>query len=512
MKFSRRTFLASGALVSTTGLTLGSCSSNPVNNPQFNTFQHGVASGDPLADRVILWTRITPEQADVQSVEVKWRVYSDGNGRHVLKQGKVLTGTARDFTVKLDASGLEPGQDYYYQFEALGHNSPMGRTHTLSDTSPDELNLAVVSCANYIYGHFNVYEAIAKNDKLDVVIFLGDYLYEYANSPAKKTPKIRQHVPDHEITVLDDYRQRHAQYKADSQLQAAHARHPFITVWDDHESANNSWQTGAQNHNPELEEGTWSDRKRAAIRAYFEWMPIRAFPEDPAARIYRSFAFGDLVDLMMLDTRLEGRSEQAAADAPIKSLDDPSRRILSEKQTEWLEAQLIASQQRKTHWRLIGQQVMFGQLIVDNTVLNMDQWDGYPGSRTKVLDMIEDNDIDNVAILTGDIHSSWAMDISRDPFIENPKSLAVEFVTPSVTSPAVTDPVEAKERADGIMKALPHLHFVDLNLHGYISISINRARIKSSWNFVDTVLSRDYTEYTAATLICDSGSARLRKA
>jgi alkaline phosphatase D len=155
---------------------------------------------------------------------------------------------------------------------------------------------------------------------------------------------------------------------------------------------------------------------------------------------------------------------------------------------------------------------MFGQLIVDNTILNMDQWDGYPGSRTKVLDIIEQNNIDNVAILTGDIHSSWAMDISRDPFTENPKKLAVEFVTPSVTSPAVTDPAEAKERAAGVMKALPHLHFVDLNLHGYISIAINRERIQSSWNFVDTVLSKNYTEYTAATLICDSGSARLRKA
>jgi len=512
MKISRRSFLASGALVTGSGLSLTSCATNPVNSPEFNTFQHGVASGDPLADRVILWTRITPEKPDLQSVEVQWRVYTDKRGLELAKQGTLLTGAARDFTVKLDAIGLEPEQDYYYQFEALGHISPMGRTHTLSDTTLDELNLAVVSCANYIYGHFNVYESVAGNDDLDVVIFLGDYLYEYANSPAKKTPKIRLHIPDHEITVLDDYRQRHAQYKTDTQLQAAHARHPFIAVWDDHESANNSWKTGAQNHNPELDEGTWSDRKRAAIRAYFEWMPIRAFPENPASRIYRSFAFGDLVDLMMLDTRLEGRSEQAAADASIDSLDDPAKRILSDQQTKWLEGELVDSQQRKTQWRLIGQQVMFGQLIVDNTVLNMDQWDGYPGSRTKVLDIIEDNNIDNVAILTGDIHSSWAMDISRDPFAENPKPLAVEFVTPSVTSPAVTDPVEAKERADGVKKALPHLHFVDLNLHGYISISINRERIKSSWIFVDTVLSTNYREYTAATLICDSGSARLRQA
>ena len=511
MKLSRRTFLASGALVGGTGLTLGSCATNPVNSPGFKTFQHGVASGDPLADRVILWTRITPEKEDLDYVDVHWRMYADNEGRQLLKQGKLSTGTARDFTVKVDATGLEPGQDFYYQFEALRHTSTMGRTHTLSEASQDELNLAVVSCANYIYGHFNVYGTIANNDDLDVVIFLGDYLYEYANSPAKKTPKIRSHLPDHEITVLDDYRQRHAQYKTDSQLQAAHARHPFITVWDDHESANNSWQSGAQNHNPELEEGAWPDRKRAAVRAYFEWMPIRAFPEDPAIRIYRSFAFGDLVDLMMLDTRLEGRSEQAAADTSSKSLDDPSRRILSNQQSHWLEDQLKASQKRNTRWRLIGQQVMFGQLIVDNTILNMDQWDGYPGSRTKVLDMIEDNNIDNVAILTGDIHSSWAMDISREPFSENPKPLAVEFVTPSVTSPAVTDPVEAKERADSIMKALPHLHFVDLNLHGYISISINKERIKSSWIFIDTVLSTDYKEHTAATFICDSGSARLRQ-
>ncbi len=511
MKLNRRTFLASGA-----GLALGSCASKSRNHSQnsagFNTFQHGVASGDPLSDRVILWTRITPERADIQNVEVSWHVYADAQGRRLVKQGKVVTGTARDFTVKLDARGLRPGQDYYYRFSALGHSSGMGRTRTLSDSSPDELNLAVLSCANYIYGHFNVYEAVAKIEDLDAVLFLGDYLYEYANSPANKTPKIRKHLPDHEITVLGDYRQRHAQYKTDTQLQAAHARHPFITVWDDHESANNSWETGAQNHNPELDEGTWIARKRAAIRAYFEWMPIRAFPEEPASRIYRSFAFGDLVDLMMLDTRLEGRKQQAPADTNNETLKEPSRRIISDQQSNWLEDQLVASQQRNTRWRLIGQQVMFGQLIVDNKVLNMDQWDGYPGSRTKVLNMIEKNHIDNVAILTGDIHSSWAMDISRNPFADNPKSLAVEFVSPSVTSPAVTDPVEAKERAEGIMQALPHLHFVDLNLHGYISISVNRARIKSSWNFVDTVLSKNYKEHTAATLICDSGSARLRQA
>jgi alkaline phosphatase D len=507
MKINRRAFLVSSA-----GLALGSCASKPHNSAAFNTFQHGVASGDPLSDRVILWTRITPESSDIQNVEVQWHVYADAQSHQLVKQGKVLTGAARDFTVKLDATGLMAGHDYFYQFKALGHTSPMGRTRTVSDSSLEELNLAVLSCANYIYGHFNVYGAVAKNENLDAVLFLGDYLYEYANSPAKKTPKIRTHLPDHEITVLEDYRLRHAQYKTDTQLQAAHARHPFITVWDDHESANNGWETGAQNHNPELDEGTWEARKRAAIRAYFEWMPIRAFPEEPASRIYRSFAFGDLVDIMMLDTRLEGRKEQAPADSSNEYLKDPSRRIISDQQSDWLEEQLVASQQRNTHWRLIGQQVMFGQLIVDNKVLNTDQWDGYPGSRTKVLDMIEKNNIDNVAILTGDIHSSWAMDISRDPFEDNPKSLAVEFVTPSVTSPAVTDPVEAKERAEGIMQALPHLHFVDLNLHGYISISINKVRIKSSWKFVDTVLSTDYQEYTAATLICDSGSARLRQA
>ena len=509
MNLNRRTFLGTSALGVSAGLGLSSCAVKPVNRAEFATFRHGVASGDPLTDRVMLWTRVTPEDPALEHVEVQWRVFTDPQRQDLFKQGRVVTGPARDYTVKLDATGLLPGQDYYYEFSALGHTSILGRTHSVRAEGLDNLNFAVVSCANYVYGYFNVYETVADNDELDLVIFLGDYLYEYGNSPAKKTPKPRQHLPDREITRLQDYRERHAQYKTDPQLQAAHARHPFIAVWDDHESANDSWKTGAQNHNPEASEGSWAERKRAAIRAYFEWMPIRAFPEDPVERIYRSFSFGDLADLLMLDTRLDSRTQQAPDDADPLSLEGADRHMLGRKQANWLEAQLQKSQRKKTKWRLLGQQVMFGQLVINEKILNMDQWDGYPGSREQVLDMLESNDIDNVVILTGDIHSAWGLDVSRDPFTENSRSLAIELIAPSVTSPSVTDPAEAKASEARVKAALPHLRFVDLYNHGYLNVSLSRARLTANWVFVDTVLSRNYKTSSSPSFMCESGSGSL---
>ena len=273
-------------------------------------FIHGVASGDPRADRVILWTRV--EAPPGSTPEVAWEISSDERFHRIEARGTLATGAARDYTVKIDAQGLHPGRTYYYRFSARGERSPIGRTRTPRAGSVRHLRLAIASCANLPFGYFNVYRRIAERADLDGVLHLGDYLYEYQNGRyGNGTALDRIPEPDREVVTLDDYRHRHAQYKRDPDLQEAHRQHPFITVWDDHEFANNTWRDGAENHNPDRGEGEWAARRAAAVQAYLEWMPIREDLATRRPRIYRSFAFGDLADLIMLDTRLLDRDEQA---------------------------------------------------------------------------------------------------------------------------------------------------------------------------------------------------------
>lgn len=272
-------------------------------------FAHGVASGDPGTDRLIIWTRITPSSAG--PVPVRWVVATDRKLRRVVASGEVMTDEARDFTVKVDAEGLKPGRRYHYGFVVGKERSPVGVAKTLPEGRIDQVRFAVASCSNYPFGFFNGYRAIAEAEGVDAVLHLGDYLYEYGpdgygGDVGAKLGRASQ--PAHEIVTLADYRARHAQYKSDPDLQAAHAAAPWITVWDDHETTNDSWQKGAQNHQPN--EGDWETRKRAALQAYYEWMPIRdPVAGRPSEAINRSFQFGDLVTLLMLETRLLARSE-----------------------------------------------------------------------------------------------------------------------------------------------------------------------------------------------------------
>ncbi|WP_201153263.1 alkaline phosphatase D family protein [Rhodothalassium salexigens] len=276
-------------------------------------FDHGIASGDPLADRVILWTRVTPQDPRPDRVPVRWQVALDRDFGALVASGEVTTGPERDFTVKVDAQGLKPGTTYYYRFQTGGVVSPTGTTKTLPTGGVEEVVLAFVSCSNYPQGYFHVYRELARRGDLDAVLHLGDYFYEYPAGGYADPAMVaagRQVVPAHELVQLDDYRQRHALYKSDPDAQAVHARHPFIAVWDDHELANNAHWTGAQNHQADSE-GGWAERRAAAVQAYREWMPIRdpADGDDPA-RTYRSFDFGGLATLIMLDTRLIGRDPQ----------------------------------------------------------------------------------------------------------------------------------------------------------------------------------------------------------
>jgi alkaline phosphatase D len=453
-------------------------------------FAHGIASGDPLSDAVILWTRITAPDA-MQSgadVEVEWRIGLDRRLRVVVQQGVVRAQAERDHTVHVDVKGLQAGATYYYQFRALGRTSPRGRTKTLPSGATSRMRLAITSCANYPAGFFNAYALLARSD-LDLVLHLGDYLYEYGNGVlGDGLPIGRLPEPSGEIVTLDDYRRRHAQYKTDADLQELHRQHPWIVVWDDHEVADNSFRLGAYNH--QASEGDYAARKGAATRAYREWMPLRSASDDTP--IYRGFACGDLLDLLMLDTRLDGRDEPAD-ECDLARIDDPARQLLGPDQEAWLVAQLAASQARGTRWRFLGQQVIFAPLLESTRgcVSSADEWDGYRASRQRLLDALVSESVDNVVILTGDAHSSWAMDVARDPFdpaVYDPAtgrgSELVEFVTPAISSPPVGGP------SSSILASHPHVKFSNQTKNGYVLVDVTHDRVQADWYFPDTVRER----------------------
>lgn len=447
-----------------------------------STFRHAVASGDPLSDAVILWTRTTPADAMLGSIDVEWRVATDPAMRDIVSDGRISTDASSDYTLHVDVSGLEPDTTYYYRFRALGETSVQGRTKTLPVGSVERMRIGFTSCANYPAGFFNAYALLAAAD-LDVVLCLGDYIYEYANlSFGDGTSIDRVPAPDREITSLADYRLRHAQYKTDPDLQELHRQHPCIAVWDDHEVANDAYRTGAQNH--QAAEGDYPLRKASAEQAYREWMPIRPFAQPE--RVYRSFACGDLLDLVMLDTRLVGRDAQVDRCDP-GAIEAAGRSLLGSDQEAWLSAQLTGSQARGARWRLIGQQVMLAPRVrsASGCVGSADSWDGYGASRRRLLEAISSGRIDNVVVLTGDAHSSWASDVPPDPFdpalydpITGRGSLLVEFVTPGVSSPGANEAVSA------ILATHPHVRFTDQTRQGYVVLDVTPERTQAEWYFV----------------------------
>jgi alkaline phosphatase D len=495
-------------------------------------FQHGVASGDPLADRVILWTRVTPATGKA-AVSVGHVIATDPALTQVVQRGSAKTHPGRDYTVKVDATGLQPATTYYYQFSAEGSTSPVGRTKTLPTTGANSLRMAVVSCSNHAYGYFNAYARIAERVDLDLVMHLGDYLYEYG---AGQYGSVRTPEPAHEIATLDDYRQRHAQYKRDADSQAMHRQHPLIAIWDDHESANNSWQGGAENHQPATE-GAWSTRVAAAMQAYYEWMPVRPADVANLRDNHRSFAYGDLAELLMLEERVNARSEQLTTavhatpfGAGFATTDpgygDASRTLLGDAQEAWLIDRL-----RKTpaRWKLLGQGVMFAQLKAPGAnqatdpglyFINSDQWDGYEPARNRLYAALQGDaanaPVNNVVVLTGDIHSSWAADLSPNPYspasydkATGAGSRGVEFVGTSVTSPGIDSDTTGAIAA--ALKAYnPHFKYVQLTRRGYMLIDVNRDRTVGEWWYVDTVASPSNVEVFAAAFEVRQGENHLR--
>lgn len=472
-------------------------------------FYHGVASGDPLYDRVIIWTRVTPNDS-LPSIEVKWEISKEENFNTIHDEGTVVTDPSRDYTIKVDVAGLTDDTHYYYRFHALESTSITGRTKTASK-NPASVKLGVVSCSNYEWGFFNAYGALADED-LDAVVHLGDYIYEYGPGGYGDTSLNRTPIPAKETVTLQDYRTRYAQYRLDEDLRYAHSRHPFINIWDDHEIANNSYKEGALNHQPE-KEGSYEERKNAARQVYYEWIPIRE-----SEKHYRKFEFGGLADLIMLDERLEGRT-YIADSLSDPSLLDSSRTMLGLEQRNWLIDQLSNS---NTQWKIIGNQVIFSYLNwgFENWKINLDSWDGYPIEQQLIADAIVNTPVENVVFITGDTHTAWAFEVTNKPFDNyNPTTaegaIAVEFGTTSINSS------NSNERFSDSLVLLheqkivnsninPHLKYANMRDHGYLLLNLDTTSAIAQYKFVETIKERgNYNIKDMVSYKVDDGKVKL---
>ena len=563
MVMNRRTAL--------TGLLAGgtaSCATTPTLTPfqaelapVSGVFACGIASGDPQTDRVILWTRISDDEGNTLAgvQEVRWEVSKDKNFSTLIANGTATTSPAQDGTIKVDASGLEAGQSYYYRFIRGDSTSPTGVTRTLPAGTMDKARFAIVSCSNYPFGYFNVYDQIARNEGLDAVLHLGDYLYEYGNdgyggSIGKDLE--RNHQPSHEILTLSDYRRRHRQYKSDPSAQAMHAAHPMIAIWDDHETANNSWKDGAQNHSPETE-GDWETRRRAALQAYYEWMPVRD-PEPGRAReaFFRSFSYGDLLTIGAIETRLMARSPELSyteVARTVKSpedlenfkknrLNDPDRQMLGATQEAWLEEMLSGSVKAGQPWRLIANQVIMGRTtapdltphVTEEEIIaleaqwdqarafiqastlglpsNFDAWDGYPAARQRFYELVEratDGD-SGMIVVTGDTHTWWANNLTTD----KEENIGVELGVHSVTSPSPYDKSflggKGAEYALLTNQKNKDVRYLNGENHGYIELEITPNKANARYIAIDTITSPEYNafEKAAFTISKRGGAAR----
>lgn len=499
-------------------------------------FLHGVASGDPLPDGILLWTRVTPTAEAVPGsglgpdTEVGWVVARDKAFTTVVAKGSVTATAASDHTVKADVRGLAPATDYWFRFSAGGTDSPAARTRTApaADAAVTNLRFGVVSCANWEAGYFSSYRHLAARGDLDAWLHLGDYIYEYGTGDyGTRDTVVRQHAPTHEIVTLADYRIRHGKYKTDPDLQALHAVAPVVAIWDDHEFANDAWSGGAENHT-EGAEGAWSARQSAAKRAYFEWMPVRPAI---AGTTYRRLRFGKLADLSLLDLR-SFRSQQVAVGNG--SVDDPDRTITGRAQLDWLKAGLKSSD---TTWRLVGNSVMIspfaiGSLSADllrplaellglpkeGLALNPDQWDGYTDDRRELLAHLRANAIRNTVFLTGDIHMAWANDVPVDAgTYPLSASAATEFVVTSVTSDNLDDLLKVPEgtvtalAAPVIQVANRHVHWVDTDRHGYGVLDITADRAQMDYYVLSDKTKQNATSKWARSYRTRTGTQKVER-
>lgn len=562
---SRRQFvirLASLATLASTGAALTACGGG--DDPEPPRFDYGIASGDPLADRVILWTHAQFSGFN-DDVPLSWEVATDAAFTTLAASGSTRAIAAAGHTVKVDAAGLSAGKDYYFRFRSGAHSSPVGKTRTLPATGASNLALAVMSCSNYPAGYFHVYAEAAKSTA-KYAVHLGDFIYEYAadgyaSADAATLGRVSQ--PATECLTLADYRKRYAQYRSDPDSKNFHATLPVIAVWDDHEVANDAFKSGAENHT-EGAEGRFTDRRAAAVQAWHEWQPVRVPDASNLLKIYRSFDFGGLAAMHMLETRLIGRDKQisvtdllnpATQATAYATLVSPTRSMMGAEQLGWLQGQLAAS---KATWQVLGQQVLMGRMTFPASVLNalnpdntsadavaagqkavvdyitakqtkavapsaltptqtallnpalnpqlgynLDAWDGYPVEREIVLSTAKQLD-KKLVVLAGDTHNAWASQLTFDGSV-----VGHEFATSSVSSPGFEEylptltPAESKQIFMGVVD---DLKFADTSRRGFMLMQFTPTQATATWHFVNTVKARSYTVDTASTLSYTPGA------
>ncbi|ANZ09869.1 alkaline phosphatase D family protein [Vibrio parahaemolyticus] len=539
MSLSRRDFMK---VVSSTAVATGliGCGSDD-NESVAVSFEHGVASGDPTQTQVIIWTRVT---TTASYVDVSWQVASDMEFSNVVQSGVFTTDTGRDFTVKVDVQNLNANSQYYYRFMVGEMMSEVGQTQTLPEDGVEKASMAVVSCANYPAGYFHVYREILNQHEqspFDVVLHLGDYIYEYgAGGYASEDAAALGREPSKgtECITLDDYRKRYAQYRQDADLQALHAKLPMIAVWDDHELANDTWKNGAENHQDD--EGSFIDRRAAAAAAWTEWLPVR---ENTFSNmlIYRQFSFGNLVNLMMLDTRLVGRDKPLdyfSLSAPtmeaigglVAQSRSADRELLGTEQLAWLMNEFNTHDAK---WNVLGQQVLMSRMELPSSVMtamfqlftsteekkteallavntaitgyladpsadpislpyNLDAWDGYYVEREKVYQLAKVSS-GNFVCLAGDTHNAWASelkDVSNNP-------IGVEFATSSVSSPGLEeylalDPVAIAQMEYTLPHLVSELQWADIKQRGFMRVTFTADAAQSTWYLVSTIKDKKY--------------------
>jgi len=556
----RRTVLAGGTAAGAGAAALVASSSAGASSAAAGTryFKHGVASGDPEPNRVVIWTRVTPTEASTPGsgkgpkVQVAWEVAKDRDFRSVVRRGTFATSASRDHTVKLDVGGLKPATWYFYRFRFRGSVSRTGRMRTApaARSTPGHLRFGVVSCANLQAGWFTAYRGLAKRDDLHAVLHLGDYLYEYGPGQygyGSDNVDIRKHEPRHEMVSLADYRQRHAQYKRDADLQDLHAKYAWIITWDDHEVTNDQWKAGAENHTPGTGpggEGGYAARRARAHRAYDEWMPVRMDATaalGDGSRLYRRLGFGQLAEISMLDLRTyRDQQVKTAAPTPVPALEsevnDPDRSILGRRQMRWLKESLS---RKSPQWKIIGNPVMIapvtfaavpqellapindvtGLLPDDGLPYNVDQWDGYTDDRREVLAHIRDHQIKDALFVTGDIHSGWACelpyDIGADPVVGD--SAGVEFVCSSVTSNNLKDITGTPSRTTSVLVEQvilannQHIKYLNFDDHGFSVLDITAKRAQMDWFIIGDRADRRTTVRHTASFATRTGTGKVTR-
>ncbi|PGH05353.1 hypothetical protein AJ79_06822 [Helicocarpus griseus UAMH5409] len=530
--------------------------------PEELFFTHSVASGDPYPDSVILWTRISPTYENSDSnvtvsgtaplydhdnekyvavstapVCVDYKVAEDEKLENVASEGEVWTSSDVDYTVKVEASGLKPYTTYYYQFTVCDSDnaSPVGRTKTTprkGDEVNNDINLSVFSCSNYPQGFFNAYGNAARKDNADYVLHLGDYIYEHKEGGygwGYSMDRIPQPA-DHNIKTLHDYRQRYASYRTDADLAYSHSRFPWITVWDDHEVENNIWKAGSSAMNNTEDSfikagGISIDQVKAnAVRAHFEWMPIRQVDMDDTLRIWRNFEIGDLFSLIMLDTRVYDRSITDLTwntDHLDDVRDEQSRSLMGPRQEVWFYRQLRESAKRNAKWRIVGQQILISDINTgSDNGYNADAWDGYRANKNRTLSTILDNKIDNTIFLAGDTHAAYVSDLVYTGEHEyDPKTgsgaIGVELGGTAVTSPGPAGQngtyEEGEKESKRFVKESVPLQWQESYYRGYYEMSINYERVLASFFGIPDIRTRNGKEIKLASFEVLDGANKLTR-